>query len=416
MAIALWLALLAPGANLEPGWHHQYQGQLADREGKIVKRFDLHCVVTAGGIYWTVEEIGSGKWPWSSRFGKWTGPSDTAPALLYQTDDFTAVVDLPSPKFHTAKPLTENASWQSDGRTFRVTKDQQAWQVDSRDAYGISERAIVAGDQPLLQKLKRDLVVGRGDRLELKMERTESARMGEAEIASAIQQYEGLLKTRSNMNRPDRVRDNQWSKSQIATWREQLPTKPAIGLKTVLADASTDVREQGARSNALKKIRADAMGKVVQFQLPSTKLGGDEINSADLRGKVVVLHFWTYQSKPLEEPYGQAGYVDFLSRKLNPEKAKVVGVAVVSPETGVSAASRDARKFSQFMNLGYTVATDDGGLIKAVGDPRPANGKLPLFVVLDRNGKIIHYHVGNYEVDRQDGLKELKEVVEGALD
>jgi hypothetical protein len=66
------------------------------------------------------------------------------------------------------------------------------------------------------------------------------------------------------------------------------------------------------------------------------------------------------------------------------------------------------------MNLSYPLAVDDGRLLKSLGDPRQADGQLPLFVVLS-GGKIIHYHAGNYDVDPRQGLRELQQVVNQAL-
>ena len=42
--------------------------------------------------------------------------------------------------------------------------------------------------------------------------------------------------------------------------------------------------------------------------------------------------------------------------------------------------------------------------------------KLPLYVVIDRQGKIAHYHAGFYEVNRDRGLEELSNAVRQALD
>ena len=49
--------------------------------------------------------------------------------------------------------------------------------------------------------------------------------------------------------------------------------------------------------------------------------------------------------------------------------------------------------------------------LEQLGDPRRADSGLPLFVVLDRQGKVVHYHPGNYDVDTREGLKELRAVV-----
>ncbi len=53
--------------------------------------------------------------------------------------------------------------------------------------------------------------------------------------------------------------------------------------------------------------------------------------------------------------------------------------------------------------------------MKQFGDPRLVGASLPLFVVIGPEGKIVHYKVGNYEVDRDQGLKQLDEIVGKAL-
>ncbi|MCA9174901.1 MAG: TlpA family protein disulfide reductase [Planctomycetales bacterium] len=411
------LALLAPAASLEPGWHHRYEGQLTDRDENVAKQFTLNCIVTAGSVYWTVEEQGAGQWPWSSRYGKWTpdAPAESLPALLLKTDDFTSVIELPSPRFAAPKTLELGAVWSANGRNYKVGKTKGEWRVSSRNAYGAAEEFVVAEDQPLIRTLRRDLVVGRGDRYQLNLQLADSQRLETGDIESAQRQYELLIGLRDELKRPARVRENQWTKEQMATLKSSLPTDPAPGLKAVLAAAALDVREQGTRSNALKEMNTKAIGKVPTFVLELAKLGGGSVSSEQLRGRAVVLHIWTYQSKPLEEPYGQVGYLDFLARKLPADKAAVLGVVAHRPDQSAKDAAREARKLIQFMNLGFPVAVDDGALLDKLGDPRQAGGGLPLFVVLDPAGKVVHYHVGHYEVDRLEGLKELAEIVERAL-
>jgi hypothetical protein len=97
---------------------------------------------------------------------------------------------------------------------------------------------------------------------------------------------------------------------------------------------------------------------------------------------------------------------------------RVYGVAVdarLRDEQERGAALRSIRKFGTFMNLGYPVLLDDGTLLKKLGDPRQLGAELPLFVLIGRDGKIVHYHVGNYEVDVNQGLKELDAAVGEAL-
>src|SRR5690606_35246689 len=74
-----------------------------------------------------------------------------------------------------------------------------------------------------------------------------------------------------------------------------------------------------------------------------------------------------------------------------------------------------AKKTKAFMNLSYPVLLDDAGLLDQLGDPRAAGAKLPLWIVLDKQGRVAHYHVGFYEVNRDRGLAELTAAVKQAL-
>ena len=78
-------------------------------------------------------------------------------------------------------------------------------------------------------------------------------------------------------------------------------------------------------------------------------------------------------------------------------------------------AIRGIKRLVEFMNLSYPVMMDSEGAMQRLGDPRAADAKLPLFLVLDRNSKVLHYHVGHYEVERDRGLAELDAVVKKAL-
>ena len=72
---------------------------------------------------------------------------------------------------------------------------------------------------------------------------------------------------------------------------------------------------------------------------------------------------------------------------------------------------RSVRKLSEFMNLSYPIGHDDGSLLKSFGDPRDTRGQLPLWIVINTDGKIAHYHAGFYEVDAAQGLKALESVL-----
>ena len=97
----------------------------------------------------------------------------------------------------------------------------------------------------------------------------------------------------------------------------------------------------------------------------------------------------------------------------------MVGVNVDSryaARSQATAANRSARKLTDFMNLSYPIATDDGTLLKQLGDPRAAGGNLPLWIVVDRAGTVRAWKSGYYDVDPRHGLKELRSTVEALLE
>ncbi len=155
--------------------------------------------------------------------------------------------------------------------------------------------------------------------------------------------------------------------------------------------------------------------KAPDFEL--TGLDGELIPAAALQGKTLVLHFWEYRDEPLEEPYGQIGYLDFLLNRHSTDKLAVYGVAVdrrLRDPATASAAARSVRRLKSFMNLGYDIAADrDGKLLKAFGDPTQFDATLPLWVIIGPDGKVVHYRTGYYEIDRERGLAEIDAIVTG---
>jgi peroxiredoxin len=157
--------------------------------------------------------------------------------------------------------------------------------------------------------------------------------------------------------------------------------------------------------------------QLVDKAAPSFRLNlvtSGTLESESLKGKVVILHFWKYSEKPLSEPYGQVGYLEFLSSRRKPQNVEVVGIATnpaLRHNDSQHAGRRTARKLMEFMNLSYPVGYDDGGLLRELGDPRDSGGELPLWVVISSSGQVVHYHSGFYEVDQRLGLKELDDII-----
>jgi hypothetical protein len=186
-------------------------------------------------------------------------------------------------------------------------------------------------------------------------------------------------------------------------------------LAAIAAVADRDSKGQKNRAGAVAALRDGALGQPLG-KVELAELGGKAITDADLAGKVVVLHFWEYRDTPLEEPYGQTGYLDFLSRKHSAGGVLVYGVNV-DPRLGDEETRRGsiaaARRLKTFMNLSFPILLDDGALLKRLGDPRQGGGKLPLFLVIGKDGKIAEYRAGLYDVQANTGLAELDAVIGG---
>jgi peroxiredoxin len=143
-------------------------------------------------------------------------------------------------------------------------------------------------------------------------------------------------------------------------------------------------------------------------------LEGEAVPAADLAGKIVLLHFWTYQGDPFPpEPYGQVGFLDYLYHRRNKLGLRVYGVAIDSKSADrgqLPAVARSVRKLQSFMNLTYPVVVDDGTLEK-LGDPERVGAKLPLWVLIDPKGTVVQYKVGNYVIKADEGLSQLDQAI-----
>jgi len=145
---------------------------------------------------------------------------------------------------------------------------------------------------------------------------------------------------------------------------------------------------------------------------------GSKFSSDDAKDKVVVLHFWQYRGEPLNEPYGQIGYLDFLNNKRKKLGVRVIGINVderfANPDQK-NTAIRSMKKLLEFMNVGYEMATDDETTLSEFGDPRATGAPLPLWIVIGHDGKVVHHHTGFYDIKPDEGLKQLDEAVIEAL-
>jgi hypothetical protein len=410
-----------------------------DSEG--TKSFELNVLldqVTPQGAtaYWTLDEQGQGGWTWPSRFGRvdldpsWR-PVDGGqiPSLLYDRGDGKSQVPLVLPLLAAGpQPLAKDQAWESGKLDHKVLgsekrAERDAWRVEARTAYGVKRTTWVATNSPVVVSIRERVFIGQGQEHELRIELATARQLSAAELNATKSGFESLLDLREKLNYEPRENAPQWNEKQLATLKAEERLAAKLGdfklLATLARALDQDVRSQKGRSGAVASLREKAIGQSAPANWKLEGVGGVALDRDDLAGKVTILHFWEYRDTPLEEPYGQVGFLDFLHRQRQKGGVAVYGVSVheaVDGDTGARRrATQAAGRLKSFMNLSYPLLVDDGAVLKKFGDPRVAGAKLPLWIVIDPTGKVVEYHAGHYEVQRDRGLEALDAIVTKAL-
>lgn len=432
LAVSLFLSTPFDDA---PACAVRYSGTLIsgvrNGEGNPVKRFTLFCLIrkneTGREIDWFLTERGAGGWSWPERYdaivtdSELTGTSGGIPRLLYDYEGTPTVIPLPSPIVDYSKKLANNAKWAVGKESWEVTQktkinDRDAWQAVVTTGFGKKKTSWILADAPLLCQLEEKVFVGQGDehRLTMQLEGFESVSAEELQKQSAA--WEKIRSLQTELKRKPAEFRPELTEPQLNAVSKALPELKKLATDTpfsaLVTAISSDLRGQNDRSSDIARLQDKYIGKAAptfEFLLLDNKTS---VSSDELKEQVVVLHFWEYQAEPLVEPYGQVGYLDFLNDRRKKLGVKIFGVAIDErfgqPQT-FGAAAKSAQRLKTFMNLGYPIGGDDGKLLKKFGDPREANAKLPLWVVIGADGKVAHYHAGLYSINTDEGLKELDE-------
>jgi peroxiredoxin len=436
-SLALFVSADVP---LEAGTQLNFRGGVEARgaePGSGHKTFDLTLWITkksdeGAEIFWLVDERGRGEFPWPARFGRlgvdklWRTAA-AGPALLYDRGDGRSAVPIPLPFLATEQPLAAGGTLREGKLELHVNKstkvaDRPVWQIGGRDPFG--PKRVLWADQrgPLVLAMTEKVIMGRGDEYQLKLEWIGAEQIAGEHRTALEKVIDRLTALGGKLNLPAGVQEIDWKSEQLAVLREQLPTLAELAVATPLAKlvaaAQRDFEVQAGRSDSVAALSSKFSGRFVE-DFSAKGFDADELSLAALKGQVTVLHFWEYRDEPLKEPYGQVGYLDFMYHRRKANGLQVFGVAVdgrLAEEKTRAAAERSVKKLKAFMNLSYPLILDSGGLVKQFGDPRVIGASLPLFVVIGPDQKIIHYHVGHYEVHQDQGLKELDEAVLKALD
>jgi len=436
VAMMVLFSALAADGKLPSDTVFQYQGSLAVEEevpaGKKTFRLTLFFTkVTESGaqLHWLVEEEEPGAWPWSERFGRLSldarlkpTSNDDGPSLLFEYDGGKSVVPLLLPLIQTAQPLQVGLKWKEGKFDYQVEADSKqsgeaVWQVTGSDPFGRKRKFAVRKSGPMAVEVEQRLFLNMGTahRSVLSLQSSQRLVTDKAQLLAGT--FDELIRVRDQLKVRRRIAKYDWNADQLKVLREALPrlkrlTQTGLLTKTVLA-MEKDFVAQSKRDGAVNELIAQHLGTTVE-NFSVDQLVGDPVSLKDLKSKATVLHFWSYRDSPLEEPYGQVGYLDFLFGKRKKAGVKVYGIAV-DTRFGQEAKRRQAmtstRKLRAFMNLSYPILLDDGTLLKKFGDPRQWGADLPLWVVIDSQGKITHYKVGFYKIDRDRGLLELDDAV-----
>ena len=423
--------------RLQPGDVLIYRGAIEKLERDNAptpgKQFELTLIVRSSDesgtqFDWLIDEQGASAWPWIERFGRLAISADgkpvgaAGPSALYEHSLGKSVVPLHPPLWPHEPKLAAGVMWNADEHDYQVEGKRKiaevdSWQVDVRNNYGPKRVVWVAVDGSLVAGCDERVFMGQGTEYQSQLRLASRSRLSDEEREANEAGFTTLLDLRGQLKRPTRSQQADWTDEHrallqpaVAELEKKITQGPLVRLVRV---ASRDLQSQSGRADALGELASRNLDKPLpDFEL--TTLAGETVRTDDLKGKLVVLHFWDYRDEPLKEPYGQVGYLEFLFGRHREAGLQVYGVAVdgrLREEGTKRAAMTGIRRLKTFMNLTYPIMLDGGEWISKLGDPRTVGAELPLFVVVDRSGKVVHFRTGTYAVDQQQGLKELDKLI-----
>ncbi len=436
------LVAAAPAPAIQDGTKLVYHGSFVAVKGEprdTRKTFDLEFVVSdvkpsGATIYWTLAEEGRGQWPWPHRVGRieldagGQVTAGTGPSLAYTNENGTSIVPLVAPLLAHDPPLKSGLSWEQGKLRYEVSDskstDQAAeWNVDVFGSFGKKRTLKVEKESGIVSSLAETVFINQGLQCDLEYHLMSADQVKPDALPLTVAAFDSLLRLNEQLKLDKPSTELIWNAEQLEVLKRELPSVSKLAaaaggtLMQIAQTAERDARDQQSRAGSVADLREKALGrKVGEFKLAG--ISRDELTQDDLKGAVTVLHFWSYRDAPLKEPYGQVGYLDFLHRQQNGTKVKVIGVTVTEGPANDETLSKTtiaARKLRSFMNLSYPIYVDTGALLAKIGDPRTVEAELPLFVVVDAEGKIVHYNVGFYEINPARGLEELEGVVKKHL-
>ena len=412
--------------------HTRFTGSLVkagDDEEDILRRFEVQLLTQKKSHFFHVIDDARSGCPWPESYGR-TGPEvgidSLQPHLVYNYDDNAYLIGLPPlivglPDGIEPDTTWEHAGWQMTAMEQRNVENRPAWTIEARERRGRQQTLTVNASTGITLRAEAQIFMGRGEQFALTLTQT-SRKMLEQSVTDASQELQNqLLALQGNLKRRPDSHLSELSLRQIvdvtAALEPCLTLAKGTPLELLVKQIKTDAEQQQKRLASTETRAAELKDSdAPEFKL--SLMNGSMLESASLAGKTIILHFWDYRDAPLSEPYGQTGYLEYLYNQKKKMNVTVVGVSTnpdLQSKENQNRGRRSVRKLSEFMNLSYPIGHDDGALLKSLGDPRETRGQLPLWVVIDTDGKIAHYHTGFYEVDAALGLKDLEVVLADLL-
>lgn len=418
----VWAVLAAGWAVAAEGKRLEYVGQLTPlprvEKGESQSfRFEAIHVAGQPTAVSLVEPRGAIDQPWTLRVGRLPIEGSTSaghPVLRHRHHGQGYDLPLPTP-FYQTDGYQPEASWEQDGLAMTVlgrkkVGDVECWEVQANSRIGRDRTLLIDVKTGWLVRTEQRVFMGQGDEFTLSLERravtplTDPQATAVATVAAAIESLQAAV--------GPPPKGGHWKPEQLASIRAELPKlveqSRGTPFESLIDVASRDLQQATRQQEGVEKLTKSLVGRPVEWSSFSL-LSGGTLAKEQLAGQVVVLHFWDYNGDSLQEPYGQVGYLDFIAGRRERMGVKVVGVVVAGAgDVPTSPAYlRGLRKLRDFMNLRYPLALDGAKILETVGDPRAAGGSLPLWVVVGADGKVSHAHVGFYDVEPNEGLREL---------
>ncbi len=424
-AFLLVTLLISSTVSASPVREVRFSGILSratsNAEERILRNFEAIVLHGATSFFGVLDDERNGC-PWPESFGLLGGPSARKPHLIYEYDGSTYTLSLPPLQVGLPEDISAESLWTDGGWSYEVegvdsVAGVKAWKLHARERRGRHQTMLVEAVTGMLLKAEMDVFMGQGEKFELSIHQTSSEQLDDDTALRLSEVQSALSALQSALNRRPDIQLSELAPRQILLAKEKLSELTVMAKQTPLQESvlriQRDVELQDRRVNLAMVREQQLLSKPAPHFVLNLVAGGT-LESETLKGKITVLHFWNYAEKPLSEPYGQVGYLEFLYNKRKQMGVEVVGVATNSTlqqSDQLNAGRRTARKLVEFMNLTYPIGYDDGSLLRALGDPRENGGALPLWIVISKSGKVAHYQSGFYEIDRQRGLKELDDII-----